>query len=100
MHAPAKWHFLCKCNENCRRHTLCLTRQFEAVSCQNNAPLQAMFSCAEHPKRSVFAKQAFLIAFLPCALTTTYCVFIQLAQANFEKTVESDSIGLDYFLTL
>ena len=51
MHAPAKRQFLCKCNENCRRHTLCLVRQFEAVSCQNNAFLQAMFSYAEHPKQ-------------------------------------------------
>ena len=49
MHTPAKQQFLCKCNENCRRHTLCLARQFEAVSCQNNAFLQAMFYCAEHP---------------------------------------------------
>ena len=52
MHAPAKWQFLCKCNENCRRHTLCLARQFEAVSCQNNAFLQAMFSYVKHPLQS------------------------------------------------
>ena len=54
MHTPAKRQFLCKCNENCRRHTLCLARQFEAVSCQNNAFLQAMFYCAEHPNAFPF----------------------------------------------